>query len=253
MAIAKIMRNRVWTSIALCCIPFAAATGQETTAKQTVELSLVSYPAQIEMENFHLKTGEASQIQVNTPNQYFSEFYTVPLLEQWTIGRLRNANISHEKFAPAAKCKSLDALQQLLILGHPAEPEKNEHRLTVINCASNHFKYGSFMFLNLTDSEISAKIDEEKVKIGPNEQALIKPDFEGDRGVVQAQIFTIKQDREKMMLDGRWPLHPKVRSLVIFYSRENGRILMHTIRDQLPEKDEDADTGNEAGRISKAG
>lgn len=240
MTTAKIMGIRIWASIALCCAPHPAATGQEEAVKKRVQLSFASYPAQIEMENFHLKTGEATRIAINTPNQYFSKFQTVPLLEQWTIGRLRNANTEQERFVPTAKCESLDALQQLLIIGHPAQPGKDQHRLTVINCASDHFKYGSFMFLNLTKSDISAKIDEEKVKIGPSKQALIKPDFQGDRGVVQAQVFVIKNDKEKMMLDGRWPLHPKVRSLVIFYSGQNGRVLMHTIRDQLPEEDEDA-------------
>lgn len=199
-----------------------------------VQVTFLSYPAQEQSKPLQLKTGDTAHMQVATPHQEISEAYEVPKMETWTLGKLRDKLGGETEFVTMASCKSIDASHQLIILGNPIDPMADDFQMIAVDCDPASFKGGSMMFINRTKVAIMPQIEDDKAVIQPNDSAVIAPPMKDDRIIAQCQISFQRDEKMKLMVDTRWPLHKNVRSVIIFYVGENGRILMHTIRQQLP-------------------
>lgn len=213
------------------------ALGSQTVdAEDKVQLSFASYPAQQDLQPYRLRTGEKSTLEINAANQYISDPLTTGIMDTWTLGLFRQRVAREKEFVPLASCKSLKSRQQILILGHPIIPHEDEYLLTAIDGSTDHFNYGSFLFLNLTGIKLTANLDKVELQIEPGRHTINSPKLLGDEGYIQAQVFMNKDDKKKgkKILDTRWPVHRDVRSLIIFYNGANDRILMHTIRQPSP-------------------
>ena len=226
-------------SVTVCWL-MASFVFAEEAEEQKVKLRFVSYPAKASTQLFQLQTQESSTLKVNAASQYISDAYTVKSMEKWTLGLFRQRGDKEKEFVPLASCKTLKCSQQLLILGHPMDPD-GDYRMTAVNCDPDHFKYGSFLFLNLTDAKLSAKVDDEELQIEPDKPAISAPEILGEGGYIQAEVSINQDGKKKKILNSRWPAHRLYRSLIIFYHGDNDRILMHTIRQPLPENTDEAD------------
>ena len=230
IAASDSIRSGMAATIAACGLLLPAAEAGE----KSVRLSFMSYPAQKKTQSFQLQTGETSTLEVHAANQYISDPHAVAPMAEWSLGLFRQRGGRDKEFVPLASCKSLESSQQLLVVGHPINPD-DEYKVTAVNSDPDYFKYGSFLFLNLSGLKLSVKVNDEAFEIEPGKHVVNAPEIFGDDSYIQAQVSVDQDGKKKKILNSRWPAHRLYRSLIIFYKGENDRILMHTIRQPSPD------------------
>lgn len=215
----------------VCTIVTAQNTGK-------ISVRILAFPQMAEPEPVELVIGDnAKTIEVDTPGHELSKTYDVPPLNTITVGKTTLDKDGKPTFQVFGSAKSIAAKEQIILLLRKGKQNSDGFAVLPISADLIEFKGASFLFINASTYNVSGKIGDKILELGPGKRALLQPKANFEDGICQVTFAYQKADKWKMFYDTRWPANEKIRTLVFFYQNpETGRLGIAPITDIIPKK-----------------
>lgn len=219
----------ILVGLSLSCLPCTAQDDPK------VSLQFLAFPKQLRPEPIELVIGEKKTIKVETPGNELSPAYEVPQLETIIVGETSQNEKGEDVFQVYGRAEAIGASKQIILLFRKGKKNSDGFVVMPINGDLVNFKGGSYVFFNVSKSNVGVVIGDKKMALKPGQRELLSPQPDHENGICQVTLSYQIGDRWKTFMDTRWPVNENYRSLVFFYQNpENGRLGVYPIVDMLP-------------------
>jgi hypothetical protein len=232
--------KRFVKSFLLCitfCMALPCSAQEKEQEKDMVEVQFVSFPVITNEKPIELLTGEGELVSIELPSNNLSKTYKVVKPGQWVIGETVADQEGKEAFKPFGEAQVLDADKQIVVVTRKGGANADGFNLVPIADLGAEFKGGSYLMINVADTEISGALGNSAFAIKANHSELLNPEASNEKNG-RNYLFTIfKHDSAEGAKDfytNTWRFNDKARTMVFIYQdAESKQLSIRTIRSFL--------------------
>jgi hypothetical protein len=201
-------------------------------AEEQVSVRFVSFPKAENPVPVRLLVGEGETMAIDIPTNRLSPIYSVEKQAEWVIGETITEDGGGTSFRILGKAASTGSPRQLVFV---IRDGKDGFRLVPMEDGGAELGGGTYLFMNLADSEISGKLGDETFVTQPGEHVVVNPlaaaKKDGGIPLDKLPVSLNRAGNPSPFFSSVWRFSSHARSFVFFHAGADGGLRLHTIRD----------------------
>jgi hypothetical protein len=232
------MNHKILTSlILLVFLPgwLPGVASAQKPGEKNIALEFLALPKSLNPEPVELLVNESETLVVHTPGNELSRPYEVPALTSITIGKTVENEDGKPFFEIYGKADALKTSQQIILLIRKGPKNSDGFEVVPINGDLGAFDGGSFLFINVSKTNVKTMIGDSEFDLEPRQRFLISPKPNAGSNLCQVTMSYQDEGRWNKFKDTRWSTNPRYRSLIFFHQDpKTGQLGVAPIIDILP-------------------